>query len=1298
MATILLSAAGAAMGAGFGGSVLGLSGAVLGRAVGATVGRVIDQQVLGGGSDPVETGRIERFRLMGASEGSAVAQVWGRVRVAGQVIWATRFNEHTATSGGGGKGAPRPNSTNFSYSVSLAIALCEGEISRVGRIWADGLEIEPGVLNLRSYPGSQTQLPDPKIEAVEGPDHAPSYRGVAYVVIEDLDLTPFGNRVPQFSFEVVRRAQGMRASAELDLADCVTAVCMIPGTGEYAYATTPVHFSDGPGMNRSANVNTILGGTDFAASLTQMREELSKVGSVSLVISWFGTDLRCQSCDVLPKVEQTQQDGEGISWRSGGVTRSAASVVPKSDGLSVYGGTPADASVIEAIRAVREGGLEVMFYPFILMDQLADNTLVNPYSGTVGQPALPWRGRITLAAAPGMPGSTDRTAAAGAEVASFFGTAQASDFTVVDEQVDYSGPPAWGYRRFILHYAHLCAAAGGVDAFCIGSELRGLTQIRGADDSFPTVVALVQLAADVRAILGPATKISYAADWSEYFGYHASGNVYFHLDPLWADPNIDFVGIDNYAPVADWRDGETHADVGWGSTHDVGYLKSNIAGGEGFDWHYTSPEGEAAQLRVPITDGDHAEPWVFRSKDLKGWWLNPHHNRIDGVRDSLPTAWVPQSKPFRFTEYGCAAIDKGANQPNKFLDMKSSESGLPRASSGRRDDLMQSAYLRAMREFWSEGDNNPFSVLTGAPMLDLARSHVWTWDARPFPAFPNLPSLWSDAENYAHGHWLNGRTSSPSLARVIAEICERAKIAQFDVSQAYGVVRGFSISEIGSARSALQVLLLAHAIEVTERDGILLFRSRTARVKRVLDPATFAVSPDLDGTIETIRASHAETLGRVRISFVEAEGDFSVRTSEALFPDDSSNVVLDNELPLLLTASEARDTAERWLAEARVARDRVRFALPPSASDLGASDTVRIGGLRYRIDRVEQGESQLIEAVRVEPGSYIPGDEIVSRPVHKAHKAPLPVYPVFLDLPLLAGDEVPHAPHVAISGQPWPGPVAVWSAAADAGYNVNRLIDQRASIGITETQMLPAPSGVWDRGPTLRVRMLAGNLASAEAAAVLNGVNVAAIGNGVNDVWEILQFAEAVLVAPSTYDVRLRLRGQAGTDAATTGFWPAGSRFVLLTDAVQQIDLPLGSRGLSRFYRIGDASRGYDEPNVFLTERAFAGVGLRPLAVAHLRFEGAAGQTVAVSWIRRTRIDGDSWESPEVPLGEAREAYVVRVLQGAVILRETEVPSSRFDYSAAEQFADGAIAGFDVAVAQLSDRFGPGPFRSLTIS
>ena len=524
MATIVLSAVGASVGAGFGGSVLGLSGAVIGRAVGATIGRVIDQRLMGGGSRAVETGKVDRFRLTGASEGAPIGQVWGRMRVAGQIIWASRFLDSTTVSGGGGKGAPKqPKVTEHSYSVSLAIALCEGEIARVGRVWADGTEIALSAVSMRVYTGAADQLPDPKIEAVEGAGMAPAYRGLAYVVFEDLPLGPYGNRVPQFSFEVFRPAQGPGIGDVPDLSHAIAGVTLIPGTGEYALATTPVHYAEGLGRNISANVHTPGTATDLTVSLNALGEELPGCGSVSVVVSWFGDDLRCGQCSVAPKVENTAFDGVGMPWRSGGIGRAEAAMVARDNGRPVYGGTPADAAIIEALQALKQRGKAAVFYPFILMEQLAGNGLPDPWSGSPDQPVLPWRGRITLSVAPGQAGSPEGSAQADAEVAAFFGTAQAGDFSTTGGIVSYSGPAEWSYRRFILHYAHLCGLAGGVDAFCIGSEMRGLTQIRGAGGGFPAVQALRTLAADVRAILGPSVKIGYAADWSEYAGMQGAG-------------------------------------------------------------------------------------------------------------------------------------------------------------------------------------------------------------------------------------------------------------------------------------------------------------------------------------------------------------------------------------------------------------------------------------------------------------------------------------------------------------------------------------------------------------------------------------------------------------------------------------------------------------------------------------------------------------------------------------------------------------------------------------------------------
>jgi len=1293
MATILLAAAGAFVGAGFGGTVLGLSGAVIGRAIGATAGQAIDARLFGAGSEAVETGRIDRLRVMSSGLGAALPMVWGKVRVGGRVIWTSPFTEYATTSGGGGKGAPSPRVTSYSYGVSLAVALCEGEILGVGRIWADGTEVDVSTLTMRVYPGSEAQLPDAKIAAVEGAEAAPAYRGTAYVVFEDLALAEYGNRVPQFTFEVIRPAQGALADQVPAFAGAIRAVAMIPGTGEYSLATSRVQLRKGFFGGEVVNQHSLGGKTDFALSLEQLRREVPGVESVSLVVSWFGDDLRCGVCKLRPKVEQTGRDGQAMPWRAGGIGRWQAQEVPRIDGASIYGGTPADAAVIEAIRAIRAGGQAVMFYPFILMEQLAGNGRPDPWSGAEDQPVMPWRGRITLSVAPGRAGSPDRTAAAEAEAAAFLGAAQAGDFARWGETITYTGPAEdWGLRRFILHYAHLCAAAGGVEAFCIGSELRELTAIRGAGDSFPMVAGLRALAADVRAILGPGVKIGYAADWSEYFGLARDGNRYFHLDPLWSDGNIDFVGIDNYLPLSDWREGEDQADAGWGTIHDLGSLRGNIEGGELYDWFYASSEGVAAQRREPISDGA-GEPWIWRAKDLRNWWSQPHHERIDGQRVAVPTGWVPMGKPLWFTEYGCPAVDKGANQPNLFFDARSSESGLPRASVGGRDDLIQMQYFRAMTSYWAQEGVNPVSPVYGGPMLDMGRAHAWAWDARPYPAFPLLEDVWSDGPNHDRGHWLNGRVTAQPVGAVLAEIAERAGLDLPEVSAVEGVVRGYALESLATGRAAVQPLMLACGFDALESGGRLAFRRRQARVGAVLDEGGLAVE---EGAALTLRrAAEGEAAGRLRVAYLEAEGDYRRQVAEVQRPDAEDAGALDQEVPLALLPDEARRLGERWLSEARVGRDVASFGLPPSA--LGAVEVgsvVSLAGRRWRIDRMEQRGRVMVEASRVEPGVYLPGPDGRERAVIVAHRPAVPVYPLFLDLPLLSGAEVPHAPHLAVTAEPWPGRVAVWQGEGADGFALSRVVTGRATVGMTQNALAAARPGLWDRGPALRVEFAGGALSSAGDVAVLNGANLAVIGDGSAGGWEVFQFARAELVAPATWDLSLRLRGQAGSDAGMPAFWPAGSQVVLIDAAVGQIDLAPSLRGLERTWRIGAAARGVDDADVVERVLAFDGIGLRPLSVAHLRARAEAGG-MRLSWVRRTRIDGDSWASGEVPLGEERETYALRVVRGAAVLREVEVVLPSWSYTNAMQATDGP--GVTVEVAQVSARFGPGPFRGVTL-
>ncbi len=498
MATLVLQTAGQALG----GAVAGPIGAAIGQAAGGIAGSIVDQALFGPPPRRIEGPRLNDLHVTGSTEGAPVPVVWGRARMAGQLIWATPFAEEvTHRSQGGGKGSmsrPTASYTEYAYFANVAIALCEGPVDRIGRVWADGKEINPASLVWRLYRGTEDQQPDSLIEAVEGAGNAPAYRGVAYLVFEHMPLATFGNRLPQLSFEVFRSLDGFENS--------VQAVNIIPGSTEFGYDTLKVRREDGFGGTQTENVHTFQDKSDFLASLDQLQAACPNLVSANLVVAWFGDDLRCGNCKVEPRIDSADKNTEPVTWRVAGVTRSQAQLVSQIDDRAAYGGSPDDGSVRRAIAELKQRGLDVCFYPFVLMDIPAGNALPDPHSGAASQPAYPWRGMITCAPGIGQPGTADGTLLARSQVDAFFGTAEVTDFSIAGDEVVYSGPAEWSYRRMILHYAHLCAIAGGVESFLVGSEFVHLNRVRDGMGAFVAVEHLQQLAADVAAIL-PGARI-----------------------------------------------------------------------------------------------------------------------------------------------------------------------------------------------------------------------------------------------------------------------------------------------------------------------------------------------------------------------------------------------------------------------------------------------------------------------------------------------------------------------------------------------------------------------------------------------------------------------------------------------------------------------------------------------------------------------------------------------------------------------------------------------------------------------
>lgn len=1273
MATIVLQAAGS-----FLGGYLGTFGAAIGSAAGAIGGYLVDRALING-SQRIEGPRLSGMRPFQAEEGVPLPQAFGTARIAGNLIWATRFEEESRTERQGGKGGPK--TTTYSYFANAAFALCEGEIASVRRIWADGREIDRERFDIRVYRGGEDQQPDPLIAAKQG--DAPAYRGVAYVVFDRFPLADFGNRLPQFQFEVVRPVGGYQND--------VRAVALIPGSTEYGLSPTEVTRARPGGETEAVNRHVLHAGTDIEASLDELQAVFPNLKHVALVVTWFGDDLRAGTCRVRPGVTQGNPDGFSQDWSVSGVARAAAYVVSQIDDAAAYGGTPSDRSVVDAIGEINRRGLKVTLYPFIMMDVPAGNALPDPYGGAA-QAVYPWRGRITSMPAPGRAGSPDKTDVMQGIVADFAGEVRPADVVAADKGVTCLRPNDWGYRRLVLHYARLAALAGGVDAFLLGSELRGLTTLRDGSNAFPFVDVLCELAGEVAAML-PQARISYGADWAEYFGYQpadGSGDVLFHLDPLWAHPAVSAVGIDNYMPLSDWRDGDEAGGNpdGFSSANDRDGLLEGVFRGEGHDFFYASQEDRVARQRMAISDGAYGKDWVFRYKDIKSWWENPHFDRVGGVELSEPTAWVPGSKPIWMTEIGCPAIDKGSNQPNVFPDPKSSENAAPHFSNGARSDVAQARYLEAQHEAWQpghasfDGARNPVAALEGGRMVDPDRLYVWAWDARPFPAFPTLGGVWADGANWFLGHWLNGRASGVDVASLIETIMTRHGLPLPDVRDVHQTIAGYVVDEPGTARAALQSLVELFGLGVSESGGTITFRDPEI-VGEVVDLVELV--DDGGVVIETTSEAQTQVASEVELAYRDPLREYQAAQARAAKFEPGADSRARLGFPGMLEEGQAAALAKRWLDRHRAGRETISFATAPTALSTGQAVRLpaRRGDRVYRVETIEEGLTARVVARRIGLRSAT-GWQGTQPPVHTPPKLPGPPEAIWLDLPMGPNAEAAETRlRIAAVARPWRSQL-VFASSDVAGFDLRAQIDRPATMGRLEEPAQPGQSGVIDRVARIRVRLHGGSLQSVAIADMLNGANAAAIETAIG--WEVLQFAGAEEIAPGLWEVGDLLRGQLGTEDALASGAPAGARFVLLDRAVVAAGLQSSEIGRELNWRCVPA--GYDLSDRYATGAIVSGGrrALLPLSPCHLRCE-RAGEVVTFAWTRRGRIDADSWLAADIPLGEAEERYLATLLDGSEVVGEAETVLPRWPVDAS--LVEGRSL-LRLRVSQISLVAGPG--------
>jgi hypothetical protein len=802
-----------------------------------------------------------------------------------------------------------------------------------------------------------------------------------------------------------------------------------------------------------------------------------------------------------------------------------------------------------------------------------------------------------------------------------------------------------------MHYANL--VRDYTDAFIIGSELIGLTSFADSAGSYPAVKELINLAGQVKRTLGNKL-VTYAADWSEY--HHTTGG-WFNLDPLWASPDIDFVGIDAYFPLTeDSEQKQITAEL----------IKQGWQSGEGWDYYYNHERTEKRSFATDSPNTTYKYAW----KNLEHWWTTTHQNP-----DGSTTSWQPKMKPIWFTEFGFPSVDGCSNQPNVFYDPASVESYFPRGSKGRIDFFAQRQALNATLDYLEERCQKQ-------DLQNLVpKRFVWTYDARPFPFWPDFRTVWQDGNLWATGHWINGKLGISSLGAIIAELLEATGLApaDYDVSRLTDDVSGYIITDHITAREAIEQLQSAYFFDAVESDGILKFVPRSPSHNPQIPITSITeeeLVPNNNGDIlETLELNIAQELElpqKISLTHIDRAQNYDLVTVEATRQVTDTREQVNFSLPIVLSNSESLKIAEITLYNAWQERINYQLTLPPKYAYLEPTDIieVKVRGVSHRMriiktDMVRSGMMKIIAISfnMVTYDFYRNTDYLL--PSYELPKPVADTVMELIDAPPLPNDEVnaEGVLRIAVTGSSsnWQGVAIYQSIDNNEDYRLLGAAAIPSIAGVILEPLPPTSPLIFDYGSTITVQLFAGTLTSVTESALLNGANAALIGE------ELVQFQNAELIGDNRYALSKLLRGRQGSEWAIDTH-KAGESFILLNSRL--ITCKLSSELIGKAISYKAVSIGKSLAETEAVQFTYNGKRLKPFAPVSLRTMQDSEGNICISWIRRSRINSSWRNHSDVPVGEEQELYQIEIRSGDTLLRTIEANTCSCIYSREQQTAD----------------------------
>jgi len=172
--------------------------------------------IFGGGGKSTTAERLGDLKMSTSSYGHCIPVVYGKARVAVNLIYYANFKStpHTEKVGKGGGGGT--TNTTYTYNADVMLAICEGPV-QIGVIWTDKTATPPRLahkLGLTFKPGDPSQTPWTALPSSK----RVGYGSTAYVAKAQMDLGD-NAAIPNYSFEVTGFFSGATPAGDANAAD-----------------------------------------------------------------------------------------------------------------------------------------------------------------------------------------------------------------------------------------------------------------------------------------------------------------------------------------------------------------------------------------------------------------------------------------------------------------------------------------------------------------------------------------------------------------------------------------------------------------------------------------------------------------------------------------------------------------------------------------------------------------------------------------------------------------------------------------------------------------------------------------------------------------------------------------------------------------------------------------------------------------------------------------------------------------------------------------------------------------------